>query len=41
MNRQTRYTALMLAAELGHVNVVKLLVDAGADQNAQNEVSER
>ena len=30
-------TALMLAAENGHVEIARLLLDAGADKNLQNE----
>ena len=34
-------TALMLAAEKGHTDVIKVLIDAGADIEAKNNVSKR
>ena len=36
---QDGYTALMLAASKGHVNVVQCLVEAGANLEAVNNVS--
>ena len=36
---QDEYTALMLAAKNGHVNVVQCLVEAGANLEAVNRVS--
>jgi ankyrin repeat protein len=36
---QNGYTALMLAAMEGHVNVVQCLVDAGANLEAADKVS--
>ena len=36
---QDGWTALMIAAREGHVNVVRVLLDAGADANAKNNVS--
>jgi ankyrin repeat protein len=35
---QNGSTALMFAAEKGHVDCVRLLLDAGADKEAKNEV---
>ena len=32
-------TSLMLAAENGHADIVKLLIDAGADIEAKDDVS--
>ena len=34
-------TPLMWAAQCGHTDVVKLLIDAGADIEAKNDVSKR
>ena len=36
---QEGWTAMMLAAENGHVEVVDRLLAAGADKDAQNKVS--
>ena len=36
---QNGYTALIVAAECGHRDVVGLLLDRGADMEAKNEVS--
>jgi ankyrin repeat protein len=35
---QNKFTALMYACENGHMGVVKLLVDAGADQDLESDV---
>ncbi len=35
---QSEYTALMFAAARGHADCARLLLDAGADKNAKNEV---
>ena len=35
---QLGFTALIRAAECGHVDCVRLLIDAGADKEAKNEV---
>ncbi len=35
---QDGYTALICAAENGHADCSRLLLDAGADQNAKSEV---
>ena len=35
------YTALMYASYEGHTATVELLLEAGADKEAKNEVSER
>ena len=32
-----QYTVLMLASEMGHADIVKLLLNAGADVNVQND----
>lgn len=34
-------TALLMAAKHGHADVLKLLLEAGADANIENEVSVR
>ena len=34
-------TALFAAANLGHIEVAKLLLDKGADVNLKDEVSEK
>jgi ankyrin repeat protein len=38
LDSQGGYTALIMASECGHLNVVKLLISKGADVNAINEV---
>ncbi len=38
MRAQDGYTALMMAAEWGHADCARLLLDAGADKKATNEV---
>ena len=35
---QDGYTALMYASEKGNIDIVKLLLQAGADKNIQNKV---
>ena len=36
---QERYTALHLASDGGHLNVVQVLIEAGCDVNAVDEVN--
>lgn len=38
-SQNNQWTALMLATRKGHLRIVKLLLDHGADPNAQNDVS--
>ena len=33
-----QYTVLMIASKMGYTEIVKLLLNAGADVNAQNDV---
>jgi ankyrin repeat protein len=37
-NREDRHLALALAADFGHVEIVRLLLDAGEDPNRYNPV---
>ena len=41
MVTQDGWTALILAARWGHESIVKVLLAAGANKDAQNEVSSR
>jgi ankyrin repeat protein len=38
VHAQMGFTALMMAAEDGHIDCVRLLLDAGADKNAEENV---
>ena len=38
---QNGFTALILAAASGHVDCVRLLIDAGADKDAMDDVRRR
>jgi ankyrin repeat protein len=38
LDSQRGYTALICAAENGHADCVRLLIDAGADMDARNNV---
>ena len=37
---QTGYTALLVAANRGHTDITKLLIDGGADVNSKDKVSD-